>query len=163
MTTKTTIPGGWLDQEEVSDIRAVLRSRASQLQTRARRARDLAVTFKATGYEAARESQLGDAARFDERAARIERALAVFEGIEHGARVDALPSPEEEAEQERAFHAAADSLPDARVFAALGDDALRREVSDAIGREITLAEAQHVRTAALALLGEARAPDAAAD
>lgn len=148
-----TIPGGWLDQDEVGEIRSVLRQRIGQLEKRARRARDLGVTFQAKGYEAARASQLDYAKMSDEQAACVKRALDAFEGIEHGARVEALPSPEEEAAQERAFSLA--------QFTALSDDALMAELGAALGHEITHAEAQNVRATAIALLDDG-AGDAAA-
>lgn len=157
------IPGGWLDQEEVSEIRSVLRIRANQLERRIREEQDLAQTFNAKGWEDARASQLALIAVNDERLQTIRRVLAVFDGIEHGARVDAMPSPEEEEAQERAFYGDAGQLPDARRFAALDDEALRREVSDALGREITPEEAQNVRATALAILEDGEVADAAAD
>lgn len=79
-----TIPGGWLDQDDVVALRVAARAQLNREHARAARMDDVHRAYML------------------ERAARLERALEAFDGIEHGARVEALPSPEEEAAQEAA-------------------------------------------------------------
>lgn len=82
MADAPTIPGGWLDADDVAALRVAARVQLGRQQARAARMDD-----------AHRPALLA-------RAAHLERAVAVLDGIEHGARIEALPSPEEQANHE---------------------------------------------------------------
>lgn len=97
-------PGGWLDQDHVKIVQAALRS-LKNTHTRLRRQADqhcgvlTADTNASASYLA---SQRAVVRRYAAMLERDDETIAVFAAIEHGARVEALPSPEEE----RAHHVA---------------------------------------------------------
>lgn len=101
------VPGGWLNPEEVSELRRALRAERAATARRIEEARYQAQSFDALAIspdpllaagrlqhrEAAatqRELQKMHAAR----AASLDVALDVFDGVEHGARIEALPPAE---------------------------------------------------------------------
>lgn len=97
-------PGGWLDQEHVKVVRAAL-LRQKNTHRRLRRNAEQHAAVLATDTNASAEyiaSQRAVAVRYEAMMTADTEALEVFAGIEHGARVEALPSPEEEAAHEHA-------------------------------------------------------------
>lgn len=82
----TTAPGGWLEPDEVTEVRyALVRQRDVE---------------RVAGERASRAPMRGLAEIHEKHVRLLDAALKVFDGIEHGARVDALPSPEELGVQE---------------------------------------------------------------
>lgn len=126
-------PGGWLMPEEVEAVRDAIRAKCADVAHLHRRAEEHA------DYLANRGDRPGFLATSREVAERYAAALAtlrsahaVFEGVQHGAQVLALPSPEEEAAQEAGDEGL---MPTDAVFALTS--AGRAKVSEALGRPVT--------------------------
>ncbi len=109
-----SVPGGWLDQRHVDAVGRALRAERGRyvlLRTSVER-RLPEMEAAAAGPEpeawvqqhldSARTLLAGYVAHID----ALTEAQAVLQGIEYGARVEALPSPEEETEHERQSRAA---------------------------------------------------------
>ncbi len=97
-----SVPGGWLDQRHVDAVNRALRAeRGRYMMLRDSVERRLARALE-PGALVDRTLLAGYTAHID----ALNQAKAVLQGIEHGARVEALPSPEEEVEHERQSRAA---------------------------------------------------------
>jgi hypothetical protein len=100
-----TIPGGWLDQEHVDALRRALESESRRVRRSRDNVHERLRAIDAVGDAHSTRAERDLIALYDARLDAMTAAIAAFAGIEHGARVDALPSPAEEAAQEAA-HAA---------------------------------------------------------
>ncbi len=86
----TPAPGGYLDQDQVIELRnaAAYNRRVAQ---------------RLHGSVTMRQGEPGLIAIYERRIAALQAAEALLLTITNGARIDALPSPEEEAAQEAAY------------------------------------------------------------
>ncbi len=109
MSDVTKPPGGWLDADQIKIVRRALRADRRYHHGLARssdqRAQTLAHDRNAS--VSALASARSVVVTFTQQAEATAAVLEVFAGIEHGARVEALPSPEEEAAHEAAYVAGA--------------------------------------------------------